>query len=580
MFGKTTFFVAIAVLVAVADTWAAGVSYSEAVLADNPIGYWRLGETSGSNALDASGSDLHGSYRGVVTLGQQAGVVTDSDTSALFDGSTAHVDVGHRSILNGLTNDFTVEAWVKGTGPIVSTRYFAGGVHQRGFQFQVMSERLTFTTFGFKDHTLAYSFPSHRWTHVAVAFHSSNDASFYVDGDYEGTVYGSQPATTSSGRLNIGRHPVPHPITGAQHHFTGSIDEVAIYGTALTAEKIQAHYLAAVPEPSCLFLLGIGGVSLLALAWRRKRRAAAFLIAGVIVVVGANPTFADIISWHASSGVLPDDPSIPAASRFNVAGERSYLSMENGFMNVDDPGPSYVMIRKDDMGTIPDPEAWTWQVELRMNDHSRPTLDWGAEVGIATSERWAMILVAKNAIGFTADNGNGFVNGISYAMDTTDDFHTYRFARESGLASLYVDASASAVLSVPYDALRLRPTSTGSHVRMLDSESIAVSNFDVRSFAYNLNGTAVPEPNTTVLLLCAAITLLVFARRKRSLPRKRLDTFRLAMIGAVMACSLGITTTVRGQRGAKSGAAACREFSRRLARNEKSPCIQGLPAIS
>src|SRR5688572_12381423 len=43
--------------------------YRELVLADAPAGYWRLGETAGSTAADASARALHGTYRSGVVLG-------------------------------------------------------------------------------------------------------------------------------------------------------------------------------------------------------------------------------------------------------------------------------------------------------------------------------------------------------------------------------------------------------------------------------------------------------------------------------------------------------------------------------
>ena len=46
-----------------------GPSYSSSVLADSPLAYWRLGESSGSTAADASGNGRTGSYLNTPTLG-------------------------------------------------------------------------------------------------------------------------------------------------------------------------------------------------------------------------------------------------------------------------------------------------------------------------------------------------------------------------------------------------------------------------------------------------------------------------------------------------------------------------------
>src|SRR5262249_56626181 len=59
---------------------AAATSYDQAVLADSPAAYWRLGESSGSSVADSSGDANGGSYSGGVTLGAAAWV-TPPDTA-------------------------------------------------------------------------------------------------------------------------------------------------------------------------------------------------------------------------------------------------------------------------------------------------------------------------------------------------------------------------------------------------------------------------------------------------------------------------------------------------------------------
>jgi hypothetical protein len=103
--------------------WARA-DYVSTVLADNPLGYWRLGEATGPVAYDASPNYFDGAYTGGVTLAEPGALLTDTDTSALFDGATGYVNVGAHSAFNQLSNDFTIEAWHKGEGSgwIVSTR--------------------------------------------------------------------------------------------------------------------------------------------------------------------------------------------------------------------------------------------------------------------------------------------------------------------------------------------------------------------------------------------------------------------------------------------------------------------------
>src|SRR5262249_37607737 len=90
------FFVAILVfgtaIAAVSCAWAADPGYSAVILADNPLGYWRLGESKTSMpAEDATTNGNDGTYVGEVTLGHPGAIVGDPDTAALFDGATGFV---------------------------------------------------------------------------------------------------------------------------------------------------------------------------------------------------------------------------------------------------------------------------------------------------------------------------------------------------------------------------------------------------------------------------------------------------------------------------------------------------------
>ena len=56
------------------------MSYSAEVLADSPLGYWRLGETSGTTLSDSSGNTRHGAYYGAPYLGRDSLLTSDPGT--------------------------------------------------------------------------------------------------------------------------------------------------------------------------------------------------------------------------------------------------------------------------------------------------------------------------------------------------------------------------------------------------------------------------------------------------------------------------------------------------------------------
>src|SRR5438309_10077581 len=64
-------------------------NYATAVLADSPTGFWRLAETSGTTAADATGHGNVLTYSGGNTRGAAGSIVGDSCTAAQSNWSTA-----------------------------------------------------------------------------------------------------------------------------------------------------------------------------------------------------------------------------------------------------------------------------------------------------------------------------------------------------------------------------------------------------------------------------------------------------------------------------------------------------------
>jgi uncharacterized protein YjdB len=92
-------------------TVTAPSTYQQAMLSLGPVGYWPLNEATGTNAYDLIGGH-NGTYAGTYVLGQPGpgnGFFDGSD-SALFDGTSGHVDIGGAPF--NITNAVTVVAWV------------------------------------------------------------------------------------------------------------------------------------------------------------------------------------------------------------------------------------------------------------------------------------------------------------------------------------------------------------------------------------------------------------------------------------------------------------------------------------
>src|SRR5262249_30321060 len=89
-------------------------NFAAEVLADGPIGYWRLGEALGSvTAADASGNLNNGTASGGITFGQPG--FHGGGTAALVGGAAGKNIVFHSNLLN--PPPITIEAEVPWDGP-------------------------------------------------------------------------------------------------------------------------------------------------------------------------------------------------------------------------------------------------------------------------------------------------------------------------------------------------------------------------------------------------------------------------------------------------------------------------------
>jgi hypothetical protein len=212
--------------------------YRDAVLADGPVGYWRLGETTGA-AVDTTGNAAGGSYLGGVTRGVQGALAGDSNPAARFDGTDDYVSVPDNSALDR-GDVFSIELWVK-RGALQGTTqrllHKGAGVASLGFG---LNNKLVLVPGGTGAVNLASSttaITDQSWHHV-VATKNGAEVHLYVDG-VDRTALGTNTTLTSNATaLNIGR-----ASTGSAYS-SGDIDEVAIYPTALTPARVLAHYQA------------------------------------------------------------------------------------------------------------------------------------------------------------------------------------------------------------------------------------------------------------------------------------------------------------------------------------------------
>jgi RHS repeat-associated protein len=216
--------------------------YRDAVMADSPMGYWRLHDSAGSSAQDETGANP-GTITGGVTTSQPGPF--GGDTSMSFDGSTGFIDLG--TGLLPLTA-VTTEAWVNTAGSgqqavLTKWAYNCNTDAYGQFVFGGSHAAAVGVSGSCQPGFSGGSVPANQWTHIVMTYDSAAGGSnliLYVDGAQvaSATVSGGLSTTDPSVRVEIGKE----DSTSVPRWFQGRIAEVALYDHALTAAKVQAHY--------------------------------------------------------------------------------------------------------------------------------------------------------------------------------------------------------------------------------------------------------------------------------------------------------------------------------------------------
>jgi hypothetical protein len=220
-------------------------AYTDLVQGDGPISYWRLGDAGGAIADSGTGGNT-GTATGGVSTGVSGALAGDTNAAMSFNGSTGYVAINDKASLDQ-AGDFAIELWAR---PDSVSKSQVLVQKSSGGSFSGWQYRLGITSGGDWRGTVFVGGSSfavtssvrpavNRWDHL-VFQRSGDSLLLYVNGTLAGTASVTGPINTSTGILAIGR-------AGSSNadYFQGTIDEVALYGHALSPTSIQAHYEAA-----------------------------------------------------------------------------------------------------------------------------------------------------------------------------------------------------------------------------------------------------------------------------------------------------------------------------------------------
>ncbi len=249
--------------------------YGKTVSKDNPDLYWRLGETTGSITEDATYRGQTGTYANGVLRGQQPGAVSGTtDGAAGFDGSNDLVYLTGSSITPPTT--FSAEAWVK-TNSTSGGKILGFGSSQTGSSgtadrhlYMTDNGRVSFGVRTSNNNTAVLTSPAsinnNAWHHVAGT-RGPGGMALYIDG----VAVATNSTTNSnnySGYWRVGSGTLSGWTgTHSSDNLRGTIDEVAVYRSQLTAAQMATHYSAgnpsatdkAAPTPPTNVTVGLAG---------------------------------------------------------------------------------------------------------------------------------------------------------------------------------------------------------------------------------------------------------------------------------------------------------------------------------
>src|SRR5438445_655734 len=209
---------------------------------------YAFNEGTGTTTADASGKGHTGTLNGATwtTSGRYGKALS-------FNGSTGYLDLGNAADLQ-ITGSMTVSAWIYATANPADDGQIVAKSDGSGWQLKTSPDTgpQTFGVAISPSNTQRYSKTVRQlntWYHVAGVYDAAaRTLNIYVNGVLDnGVLVGTVPASQANAaneRVTVGRR------TGG-FYFQGSIDEVRLYGRALSQAEIQSDMntgIATVPD--------------------------------------------------------------------------------------------------------------------------------------------------------------------------------------------------------------------------------------------------------------------------------------------------------------------------------------------
>jgi hypothetical protein len=232
----------------------AKATYSQVVLADNPIGFWLLNETSGTTGDDLTANNNDLTFYNSPTLNVATGL-TGITKAITFDGTNDRLQTSTVSTFNiASSSNWSMEIWIKTNSATFGT--FLGWRDATGTGAGITGV-LTInngtagliqliTTDNLNNNLIishAGSYNDNAWHQIVVSATAAGTLRLYVDGVDRANSTTSRNSSTSNRFIIVGAN----DLTGTPGQFyPGTATAVSVYNTALSAGQVLSHYNAGV----------------------------------------------------------------------------------------------------------------------------------------------------------------------------------------------------------------------------------------------------------------------------------------------------------------------------------------------
>ena len=229
-------------------------SYKSTILADHPVSYWPLNETSGTVIHDVVGSN-NGTCINTngLTLGGQGilyGKGVTTDTAIYFTAANSgYINVPYSSTLN--TSQFTIEAWLNmptfpggATNVNMNPLSLNNASPTSGWAFEIPSpngsnpKMYGWLAYNAWTQVNSGTCIQSKWAYYALTYNGTTFC-IYTNGVLAGSSTSSYSQVSSGHPLYLGAY---NDSGTADRFYLGGMENVAFYSNALSAGHISSHY--------------------------------------------------------------------------------------------------------------------------------------------------------------------------------------------------------------------------------------------------------------------------------------------------------------------------------------------------